>query len=118
MGTFLVAYSLAVSARGRRKELAILRALGLSSRRVGRVLAAESLVLVGLMLVIGVPAGLLAGAAAWRPVVQSLGFSTFVVIPPTLMVLLPLALAVAVAASIMPARRARREPVAVPLRAE
>ncbi len=118
MGTFLLVYSLAVTARVRRRELAILRTLGLAGGGVRRVLAGQGVVLAGLMLLVGVPLGLVLGNALWRRVVTGIGLAPELTLPIAVVVLVPAALAVAILASILPARRAVRDPVAVPLRSE
>lgn len=118
MGTFLLLYSLAITARVRRRELAILRTLGLTGGGVRRVLAGQGVVLAGLMLLVGVPLGLVLGNAVWRRVVTGIGLAPELTLPAAVLALVPAALGVAVLASIRPARRALRDPVAVPLRSE
>jgi len=118
LGTFLLVYALIAGVRLRTRELAVLRALGLSSRRLRRVLAWQGSLLATGMVVIGVPAGLVLGAALWARVADGLGIGSDVTVSPWLLVVAPLLLAVAIAASIVPARRARRESVAALLRVE
>lgn len=118
LGTILLVYTLAISARARTRELAVMRTLGLASRRVSGVLAWQGIVLALGMLVIGVPIGLVLGAAAWSAVASDLGVRTTAVFSPLIAALVPMALLVAVAASLYPARRARRAPVAEVLRVE
>jgi putative ABC transport system permease protein len=118
LGTIVLGYSLAITARARAHELAVLRALGLASRRVRGVLACQGAVLGALVLVIGFPAGLVLGVAAWNRLADGLGVDAGAVFSPWLAVLVPASLLVAVGASILPARRARRAPVADVLRVE
>lgn len=118
MGTTVLVYTLAISARARSRELAVLRALGLPSRRLRGVLAWQGTVLGAGMLVIGVPLGLVLGSAVWNTVADDLGVADTAVFSPLLLLLVPLALVVAVGASLYPSRRARRAPVAAVLRVE
>jgi putative ABC transport system permease protein len=69
-------------------------------------------------LVFGLPLGIAAGAAVWRNVADDLGVDSSLVFAPLLLLLVPAALAVAVLASLGPARRARRLPVATLLNGE
>jgi putative ABC transport system permease protein len=118
LGTVVLAYTLAITARARLRELAVLRALGLASRRLGAVLAWQGAVLGLGVLVIGFPLGLLLGVAVWNRVAESLGVDVGAVVSPWLALVVPASLLVAAGASILPARRARRAPVADVLRAE
>ena len=70
------------------------------------------------MLVIGIPVGLVAGSAVWHAVAADLGVAETVVLSPLILLLVPLALVVAIVASLYPSRRARRAPVAAVLRVE
>jgi hypothetical protein len=118
LGTVVMVYTLAITARARSREVAVLRALGLESRRVRGVLAWQGGVLGLGVLVIGLPLGLLLGISVWNRVADGLGVDMGAVLSPWLLLLVPLALLVALAASIVPARRARRAPVADLLHAE
>lgn len=118
MGTILLVYTLAISARARSRELAVLRALGLPSTRLRRVLAWQGAVLGAGMLLVGLPIGLVLGSAVWNAVANNLGVRDGAVLSPLILLLGPVALLVAVAASLYPARRARREPVAALLHVE
>jgi putative ABC transport system permease protein len=57
---FVVAGTIGLSIRGRRRELALLRATAATPGQVRRMLMAEAVILAGVGSVIGVPAGLLA----------------------------------------------------------
>jgi hypothetical protein len=118
LGTVVLVYTLAVSARARSRELAVLRALGLSARRVGAVLAWQGAVLGAGILVIGLPLGWLLGVAAWNRVADGLGVDTGAVVQPWVWLCVPAALVVAMGAALVSARRARRLPVAELLRVE
>jgi ABC-type lipoprotein release transport system permease subunit len=118
LGTVVLAYTLATAARAQTRQLAVLRAIGLPSRRVRRVLGAEGAVLSSAMSVFGLPLGVLAGSVLWRTVADRLGVRDHITLTPWLLALLPASVAVAIAASVLPARRARRERVATLLRVE
>ena len=60
-----LAHAVVLSARSRRHDLAVWRALGLRRRECGSVMAWQSAFIIGSALLVGVPLGLLAGAAAW-----------------------------------------------------
>jgi hypothetical protein len=70
------------------------------------------------MLLLGIPLGLVLGVAVWNRVADDMGVAAGAVVPPFVALLVPLALFVAVVAALLPARRARRAPVADLLRAE
>ena len=70
------------------------------------------------MLVIGLPIGVLIGSVVWRSLARDFGVATEPVAPPLLAILLPAVLLVAIVATLAPARRARRQPVAALLRVE
>jgi putative ABC transport system permease protein len=118
LGIFVLVYALVAGVRARTRELAVLRALGLTSRRLRRVLAWQGGLLAAGMVVIGMPVGLLVGAAAWSRVADGLGIAPDITVSPWVLLVGPLVLAVAVASSVVPARRARRESVATLLRVE
>ena len=118
LGTIVLAFMLATSVRLRTRELAMLRALGLRARRVDMILAWQGIALAAATLVFGLPLGIAAGTAVWRNVADDLGVDASLVFAPLLLLLVPAALAVAVLASLGPARRARRLPVATLLNGE
>src|SRR5258707_1331118 len=60
-GTVLLGYTLAVGVRARRRELGVLRAMGMAPGRLVRVLGFQGVMLALTMLVIGVPLGFLVG---------------------------------------------------------
>jgi hypothetical protein len=117
-GTLLLAYTLAVGARRRVHQLGILRALGMSARRVGRVLVWQGVALALAITVIGLPLGVAFGTVAWRTLAHQLGVAPQATFPPALALLIPAAIAVGVLAAVAPARRARRQHVSELLRAE
>ncbi len=120
MGAAVLLYTLASGVRGRTGELALLRALGLPPRRLNRLLAWQGIALAGAALLAGIPLGVVVGSTVWRDIAHQLGVDTTPVLTPFLLsTLVPIAtLSVAVLASVIPAARARRQPIAALLRAE
>lgn len=114
-----VAFATLASIRARRRELAVLRALGFTSRQLRRSVLTESLTTAALALVVGVPLGVLAGRFLWRAFAEDLG-----VVPDPAAAWLPvlatvgLGLVLAALAALVPAARAARAAPAPALRAE
>ena len=119
MAAAVLAHVLAVASRARRRDMAVLRALGFSRGQTLRTVAWQSTIYSVGSLVIGIPVGVLLGRLAWRTYAVHLGAVPDAATP------LVACLAVAVAAlalggvlAIVPAWRAARMPAAVALRAE
>jgi hypothetical protein len=110
---------LITSVRRRRKDLAILRTLGFKRRQVGSAVAWQSVVLALVALLIGVPAGILAGRLGWSLFATNLGVVSVPVVSwlPVLAAI-PVTIAAAVLISVGPALAARRTKPATVLRAE
>jgi ABC-type lipoprotein release transport system permease subunit len=87
-----MAHVLVTAVRGRRRDLAVLRTLGLRRRDVRAAVRWQSTILVGLALLIGVPAGIIAGRWLWIACANAYGFVARPAVPA-----LQLALVVAVA---------------------
>lgn len=117
-GAVLLSYALATTARLMRRELAVLRALGMRPRGARNAVVWQGLLLAAVVLVIGVPVGLVGGAAVWRAVAQQLGVSGHVRLSPWLLATVPVTALVAVLGAALPARRARHIGVAEALRVE
>jgi ABC-type lipoprotein release transport system permease subunit len=114
-----VGHTLVTTERRRRRDLAVLRALGMSRGQARAVLAwqATTVAIVGLAL--GVPLGILAGHLVWRWIAASMPLAYVgpgVTLAAALVV--PAALLVANAVAAWPARRAARARPATVLRAE
>jgi putative ABC transport system permease protein len=114
-----IAHLLLTSVRRRRRDFAVLRALGFTRRQVRSAVSWQAGTLAAAALVIGIPAGILCGRLAWQLFVHRLGIHPAVVVPlATLGVLVPLALALAVAIAAVPGESAARAPAAQILRSE
>ena len=105
--------------RARRRELAVLQAIGFDRSQVKWSVRAQSLTVVVTALAIGVPFGILAGRLAWTTFARQLG-----VVPcassawPVVAVVCSVALLVTVAVAEVPARRAMSNRPAIALRSE
>ena len=112
-------HALIVSVQSRRRDLAVLRALGADRRWIGRTVHWQATVLAATPIVIGVPLGLIAGAVVFRAFVNRIGALPEPAVPILLVLILMVVLiAVANIAAFIPARRARLAPVVELLRAE
>jgi ABC-type lipoprotein release transport system permease subunit len=110
---------LLTSARRRRRDFAVLRALGLT-RRGGRVVLNAQGTAVGVVgLIVGVPLGIAAGRRGWEWVASSVPLRA---VPPftavAVLLLVPVALVVANAVAVWPGRRVARLHPAEVLRSE
>jgi FtsX-like permease family len=114
-----LSFAVVVSVRSRRRELAILRAIGFTDRQVRSSVRVQTVAIMIAALVLGVPLGVVAGRLAWRAFASQLG-----VVPdpstPGLWVLVTVAggLVVALLAAAVPARVAARASPAAGLRSE
>jgi putative ABC transport system permease protein len=108
-----VANTLSLSVLERRRESATLRAIGLSRRQLRWMLAVEGMLIAGVGAVIGVALGLLYGWAGAAVVFGEIGDVVLVVPWPHLALILAVALAAGLVASVLPGRAAARtSPVA------
>ncbi len=114
-----LAFAVVMSVRARRRELAILRALGFTGRQIRASVRVQTVATAIVALVIGVPSGIVMGRVGWRAFASQLG-----VVPdpstPGLWILVTVAggLAVAGVAATIPARVAGRAGPAAALRSE
>ncbi|PZF84927.1 FtsX-like permease family protein [Jiangella anatolica] len=114
-----VGHALAAAVRRRRRDLAVLRALGLTGGQSRGVVVTQAVTIVLAGLVLGAPLGVAVGRSVWRYVTDAT--VTQYVPPPALAALftvVPLALVAAVLLAVVPARRAGSFPVWRALRAE
>jgi hypothetical protein len=105
--------------RGRRRELAVLRALGFDASQVRHTVWVESVVTALASLAVGVPAGVIVGRTLWRSFADQIGLVPDPVTPWTALVAIVAGgLAVAWLVALIPARSAGRTPPTIGLRAE
>lgn len=126
LGAFLAVLALGVighavgtAVRRRSRDLAILRALGMTQRQSAGVVATHATLIAVIGLVAGVPLGLAFGRTVWRAVADT---TPLAYEPPwagvTLLILVPSAIVLANVLAALPARSAARLPTAQLLRAE
>jgi hypothetical protein len=125
LGAFAVAalaavlHGIVTSARRRGRDLAVLRVLGFESGQIRTVVIVQTATVVAAAVLVGVPAGLIAGRWAWRSLAEEIG-----VLSPATLPFLAIAavscglLVAALAASLIPAHRASRIHPATALRTE
>ena len=110
---------LVTAVRRRRRDLALLKTLGLVRRQVLSVVEWQALSLAGVAVAIGVPLGLLAGRWAWVLFASSAGLAPAASIPlPLVLLTIPVTAALAAGIAVGPGRAAARVRAAVVLRAE
>ncbi len=113
------AVALVAGVRARRRELAVLRTLGLTSGQVRSALVVQTLVTLGITLVVGIPLGVVVGRFTWSRFARDIG-----VVPDPMVPMLGLAVMVVVVAvvlsgfALIPAARVSRAPTARALRTE
>jgi ABC-type antimicrobial peptide transport system permease subunit len=120
-GGALVALGLTLlsSVRRRRRDIALLKALGFSRRQVVVTVAVQSTIAVGLGAVIGIPLGILAGRTLWNVFANSIHAVPRVVVPASsLLVIAAVALLLANVIAALPARLAAKTSPAILLRAQ
>lgn len=107
-----LALGVAIATHARRRELALLRALGCSARDLRRSVRWHALSVVAGALVVGLPLGIAAGRTATSVFLAELGVADIVTIPvASLVVVAFVATVAALLASIGPARTAAATPV-------
>jgi ABC-type antimicrobial peptide transport system permease subunit len=105
--------------RRRRRDLAMLKALGFVRRQVAAAVASQATTIAVLALVVGIPLGVALGRALWTLLAQRIGAVASPSVPTAgLLVMVPLVLLVANAVAALPARRAASTQPAIVLRAE
>ena len=109
--------SIVISVRDRRRELAILRALGYNDRDLRATVRWQAGAMMAVGVITGMPLGVIVGRAAWRAFANQLGVAPRAASPVALLaVTAVVAIALALLASIAPARRAARMSPAEALR--
>ncbi len=114
-----LAYVLVVSGRSRRREFAVLRAIGLDSGGTRLVVFSQSVIIAAVGLVVGLPLGVVVARWAWAGVADRV---PLVYVAPfwltVILLTIPVFLVVAIVVAIWPARRVIRSRPAVVLRTE
>jgi hypothetical protein len=111
--------TLVASVRRRRRDLAILKTLGLAGRQLGTIVAWQSSITVVVGTIIGVPLGLVVGHVLWNSFAGAIYAVPVTSIPPAYVAAIAVgAIVLANLVAAVPARIAARTPTAVLLRAE
>jgi hypothetical protein len=113
-----IAHTLVTSVRRRRRDLAILTALGFVGRQVRASVAWQATAIAAAGLVVGLPLGAVAGRWAWTALAQTFAIQPVPVISPGLLLAVPAVLLLANAVAAIPARTAARTQPGTVLRAE
>ena len=112
-----LAHVLLTSVRRRRRDLAVLKTLGLRRAQLLQIVSWQAAAMAAAALLAGVPAGLLAGRWAWALFASSAGVSTTASVPgAAVLIAIPVTLAAAVVIGARPGWEAARIQPAVILR--
>jgi putative ABC transport system permease protein len=118
LAVVLLLHTLVTSIRRRRREIAVLEAIGFVRYQVRTSIVMHAVALVGVALLIGIPAGVIAGRLIWKVFSTELGLVSSAVIPVGLVsVAVVTALVLAAVVAVAPAYWATRRRPAAPLRA-
>ena len=119
VGTAVLGQFIVVSGRRRRRDFAILKALGLLRRQVSAITAWQVSTLTGLALLAGLPLGVAAGRWSWALFARGLGIPAAAITPvwPVLLIV-PAVIVTANAVAFWPGRATARLSPADVLRAE
>lgn len=116
---FGLAMAISVSVRERRRDLAILRALGMGTRALNATVHLQALASIAVGLLIGMPVGIAAGRFAWRQFADEVGLVPNAHAPAGWLLLVAAGgVAVALGAAYRPARLAERLSPATSLRTQ
>jgi hypothetical protein len=114
-----LALTVLASVRRRRRELALLKAIGMTRRQVRATVSWQTSIVLVITAVVGIPLGLAAGRWAWNAFAGSLGVAPVTVVPVSALVLgFGVLLAAGNLLALVPAAAAARTPPGITLRAE
>ncbi len=117
LGIGTVAHAMISAVRRRKSDIAVLRAFGFVRSDVRSVIVWQGLTFVAVCTAIGIPAGVIAGRAAWSLATDRLGIVNVPVVPLGMVLAAPLICALIVlVTALIPAAMATRIPVATVLR--
>jgi hypothetical protein len=104
-----IAHAVVSTVRRRRRDLAILRTLGLVDRQLSALVRWEGSTFAVIGLLVGIPLGVVAGRIVWQLVADRMGIDPAATLPvPAIVVIAVATMVVALAAAAIPARDARR----------
>jgi ABC-type antimicrobial peptide transport system permease subunit len=114
-----LALALTAAVRRRRRDLALLKALGFTRRQVSATIAWQATTTIAVGLVVGVPLGIVLGRLMWKLFARQLDVVAEPAVPIlTIAVIMVAAVIAANALAVLPARYARAVPAALALRDE
>jgi FtsX-like permease family len=109
---------IAIATRARRRELALLRAIGCTGRQLRATVRWHALTIVGVGMVVGLPLGIALGRTTYRLFADGIGAKPLPILSAGWISLVAgLTIIAGLAAGVAPGRSAAREPAAVALRA-
>jgi ABC-type lipoprotein release transport system permease subunit len=111
-------HALGAAVRRHRRELAVLKALGLGRTQTSGAVVLQSVTIAAWAMVVGVPVGLIIGRWAWTVAASTVGVLERVSYPAAVLLAIVAVLIAAAATGLPSAARARRVPVAEALRTE
>ncbi|HZB97446.1 MAG TPA: FtsX-like permease family protein, partial [Candidatus Sulfotelmatobacter sp.] len=118
-GVATLAHTLVTAVRRRRRDLAILKTLGFTRGQIASTVAWQSLTLIAIAVLVGLPAGIAAGRWAWSLFASAQGTIAEPLVPLALVLLtIPAAVVLAELVALLPGRLAARTRPALVLRTE
>ncbi len=119
VGTIVaLAVTLIASVRRRRRDLAVLKTLGFTTRQLAATIAWQASVIAAIAAVIGVPVGIAAGRQLWTLFARNINAVPQPTVPASLILVVATVLILANLIAAIPARIAARTPAALVLRTE
>jgi hypothetical protein len=119
LGAAIVGNTMITSVRRRRRDLAVLKTIGLTPRQVASVIAWQATTFSFIALIIGAPLGIVAGRWAWDIVASNIGSATPPLVPVLATILVvPAVVAVCNIMAAPPGWVAARVPPATTMRSE
>ena len=116
--TAALALTLIASVRRRRRELALLKTLGFTTRQLAVTIAWQASVIAVIAVIIGVPVGIIVGRQLWIVFARNINAVPQPSVPTSLLLVAVGALILANLVAAIPARNAARTPAAFVLRTE
>lgn len=117
LGVATIGNSLVTSVRRRRRDLAILKAIGFVPRQVAGVVSWQATAFSVVALIVGIPLGVIAGKWTWHLLASSIGSSSPAQVPDLLVALIvPATMLVCNLIAVVPGWSAARVPPAILMR--
>ena len=117
-GVMTLGNTLVISVRRRRRDFAILRAIGFVRPQVAAVVAWQATTFALLALLVGLPVGIVGGRLAWSAIASGMGSASPAIVPLAVALIVPGTLVAANAISAWPGWKAARTPPASVIRSE